>query len=97
MGRVNIIFGRRRIGKTALVKHFLAGKDAIYLMAINKPLPFNLRRFSEEFSKIYKIPGLNFTNFRPKGTGLSPKSFCVSCAFLWLFFLFSFVPSCLRG
>jgi len=64
IGRVNIIFGRRRIGKTALVKQFLAGKDSIYLLAINKPLPFNLRRFSQEFSKRFKIPGLNFSNFR---------------------------------
>jgi len=64
IGRVNIIFGRRRIGKTALVRHFLAGKDAIYLLAINKPLPFNLRRFSQEFSKRFNIPGLNFSNFK---------------------------------
>ncbi len=64
IGRVNIIFGRRRIGKTALVKQFLAGKDSIYLLAINKPLLFNLRRFSQEFSKRFKIPGLNFSNFR---------------------------------
>lgn len=64
IGRLNIIFGRRRIGKTALVKHFLAGKDAIYLLAINKPLPFNLQRFSQEFSERFKIPGLNFSNFK---------------------------------
>jgi AAA+ ATPase superfamily predicted ATPase len=64
IGGVNIVFGRRRVGKTALVKHFLDGKNAVYLLAVNKPLPFNLRRFSEEFSRIYEIPGLNFSNFK---------------------------------
>lgn len=63
-GNINIIFGRRRVGKTALVKHFGENKNAVYLLAINKPLPFNLQRFSEEFSQRFKIPGLNFKNFK---------------------------------
>ena len=62
--RITIIFGRRRVGKTALVKHFARNKPAVYLLAVNKPLIFNLQRFSRQFSEYYRIPGLNFQNFK---------------------------------
>lgn len=61
---ITIIFGRRRVGKTALVRHFAQNKPAVYLLAINKPLNFNLQRFSQAFSERYHIPGLNFSNFK---------------------------------
>jgi AAA+ ATPase superfamily predicted ATPase len=62
--RVTVIFGRRRVGKTALVKKWAADKNTIYLLAINKPLSFNLKRFSEQLSQKFNVPGLHFANFK---------------------------------
>lgn len=62
--RVNVIFGRRRVGKTRVVKEFIKGKKATYLLAINKPLSYNLGRFSEQLSGEFGVPGLNFASFR---------------------------------
>ncbi|MDI6736968.1 MAG: ATP-binding protein [Nanoarchaeota archaeon] len=62
--RVNVIFGRRRVGKTRLVKEFIKRKDALYLLAVNKPLNFNLERFSEQMSERFGIPGLRFATFK---------------------------------
>ncbi|MCP4150794.1 MAG: ATP-binding protein [bacterium] len=62
-GRLHIVFGRRRVGKTALVKHFAAQKNALYLLAVNKPAAYNLQRFAGQLSKRFDIPGLHFPDF----------------------------------
>ncbi len=41
-----VIYGRRRIGKTALINEFLKDKKAIYFTAIEENKEDNLRRFS---------------------------------------------------
>ncbi len=68
LGKVNVIFGRRRVGKTRFVKELLKekikNKEAIYLLAINRDLKTNLKRFSQNISSFYGIPGLNFTSYR---------------------------------
>ena len=40
-----VIYGRRRIGKTALINEFLKDKKAIYFTAIEENKEDNLRRF----------------------------------------------------
>ncbi|MCP4213262.1 MAG: ATP-binding protein, partial [bacterium] len=60
---IQVVFGRRRVGKTALVKHFAAKKNALYFLAVNKPPEFNLQRFARQLSQQYDIPGLHFPQF----------------------------------
>lgn len=41
-----VFYGRRRIGKTTLIRHFLQGKDAIYYMAVEGTAQDNLNGLS---------------------------------------------------
>ncbi|KUE74252.1 hypothetical protein AUQ37_00005, partial [Candidatus Methanomethylophilus sp. 1R26] len=42
-----IIYGRRRVGKTALIDNFLRNKvNSIYFLATEESSPLNLERFS---------------------------------------------------
>ncbi|MCC6039801.1 MAG: ATP-binding protein [Thermofilum sp.] len=62
-GRVALLFGRRRVGKTRLVLEFIRGKRAVYLLAADSTLEYNLRKFSEELSARFGVPGLRFADF----------------------------------
>lgn len=62
-GRVALLFGRRRVGKTRLALEFAKGKRAVYLLAADTTLEYNLRKFSEELSARFGIPGLRFADF----------------------------------
>ncbi len=42
-----VIYGRRRIGKTALINQFIEGKNAIYFMGIESNAKQNLENFSK--------------------------------------------------
>ena len=42
-----VLYGRRRVGKTALINHFIDGKNAIYLMGIESNAKQNLENFSK--------------------------------------------------
>lgn len=42
-----VIYGRRRIGKTALINHFIADKKAIYFMGVESNEKQNLANFSK--------------------------------------------------
>ncbi|MCD8329944.1 MAG: ATP-binding protein, partial [Lachnospiraceae bacterium] len=41
-----VIYGRRRVGKTALINHFLQGKKAIYFMGVESNARQNLENLS---------------------------------------------------
>lgn len=41
-----VIYGRRRVGKTALINHFIDGKKAIYFMGVESNEKQNLENFS---------------------------------------------------
>lgn len=41
------VYGRRRVGKTALLKEFARGKNAVYFAAAMGPLSYNLRRLAD--------------------------------------------------
>lgn len=48
-----VIYGRRRVGKSALINHFIDGKEAIYFMGVESNEKQNLENFSKsiiEFS-----------------------------------------------
>ena len=62
-GKVALLFGRRRVGKTRLVLEFIRGKRAVYLLAADSTLEYNLRKFSEELSARFGVPGLRFADF----------------------------------
>ncbi len=62
-GKVALITGRRRIGKSRLILEFLKKKKAVYLLAADKGVEYNLRKFSSEISKQFNIPGLRFNDF----------------------------------
>ena len=41
-----VIYGRRRVGKTALINHFIDNKEAIYFMGVESNEKQNLENFS---------------------------------------------------
>jgi len=61
--KVCLVFGRRRVGKTRLVKEFAKTERAVYLLTADKPLESNLERFSKVISEIFTVPGLRFSSF----------------------------------
>ncbi len=61
--KVALIYGRRRIGKTTLIKEFIKNKKAIYFLASNRKINYNLNLFSEKISKKLSLPSLKFNNF----------------------------------
>ena len=42
-----VLYGRRRVGKTALISHFIDGKPAIYFMGVESNAKQNLENFSK--------------------------------------------------
>ena len=42
-----VLYGRRRVGKTALINHFIGGKNAIYFMGVESNVKQNLENFSK--------------------------------------------------
>jgi len=50
-----IIYGRRRIGKTELIKQFAKDKNHFYFLARKEPIPMEINRFREKFSKKFNI------------------------------------------
>ena len=59
-----IIYGRRRVGKTALIDNFLRNKvNSIYFLATEESSPLNLERFSSSVSKLLGIPSAMFQDW----------------------------------
>jgi len=50
-----IIYGRRRIGKTELVKRFIRGKQSFYFLARQENMKIEFERFKEKFARKYNI------------------------------------------
>ena len=50
-----IIYGRRRLGKTELVKRFIKDKRAFYFLAKQEKLELEFERFKEKFAKKHNI------------------------------------------
>ena len=58
-----IIYGRRRVGKTELIKEFIKDKDAIYFLADRRGTMLNAHRFMELVSEHFECPYLEPRNF----------------------------------
>ncbi|WP_042700584.1 ATP-binding protein [Thermococcus sp. PK] len=50
-----IIYGRRRIGKTELVKQFINGKKAFYFLAKKEPMELELERLIKAFNRKFNV------------------------------------------
>ena len=46
-----VIYGRRRVGKTTLIKEFIKDKSALYFLASEENEPVSMKRFVEELSE----------------------------------------------
>ena len=46
-----VVYGRRRVGKTWLVKKFLEGKRGVYIHALRQPMGVELERLAEALSR----------------------------------------------
>ncbi|WP_400237381.1 ATP-binding protein [Methanomethylophilus alvi] len=59
-----IIYGRRRVGKTALIDNFLRDKtNSMYFLATEESVVLNLERFSSSVSGFLGIPGARFSDW----------------------------------
>jgi len=61
---VLILYGRRRVGKTELVKRFIRGKKAVYFLADRDGLESNARRFYREAAEVLNLPEVEVRDFR---------------------------------
>jgi len=61
--QVIIIYGRRRVGKTELIKHFIEGKDNIYFLADQRGTEKNLERFTHAIQTRFSLPPLKAESF----------------------------------
>lgn len=59
-----VVYGRRRIGKTELIKEFMKDKRRIYFLCSNRKIQYNLKRFSEKISEYLQIPKVSFESFQ---------------------------------
>ncbi len=55
-----VIYGRRRVGKTELIKEFIGGKHALYFSAEKGNIETNLERFIERIAQITNQQGISF-------------------------------------
>lgn len=69
-----VIYGRRRVGKTEIIKRFIEGKRAIYFLCSERKIPYNLKKFSEKVCEFVKIPIVTFKNFQDAFDVLISKS-----------------------
>lgn len=58
------VYGRRRIGKTTLIKEFLSKHDGIYYLCSTIGTPKNLEYFSRKLSEKLEMPQFKVESFR---------------------------------
>ncbi len=59
-----IIYGRRRVGKTDLIKKFCKNKKSIYYLCSKRKMQYNLKKFSEKVCDFIGIPPVVFGSFQ---------------------------------
>lgn len=67
-GSFVVLYGRRRVGKTALIKRFIEGKRALYFLCSLEDSAVNLRRFAQQAATFINSPLLasaSFDDWRP--------------------------------
>src|SRR3989344_2075537 len=58
-----VIYGRRRVGKTELVKQFIKDKKNIYFLADKRGTEFNINRFKDKISEFLDEPRVELDTF----------------------------------
>lgn len=53
-----VIYGKRRVGKSELIKRFISGKNAIYLLATQEVEKELLEAFSKEIARYFNDEAL---------------------------------------
>ena len=53
-----VIYGRRRVGKTALINEFIGDKKAIYFMGVESNAKQNLENFSKSIMEFAMMSGI---------------------------------------
>ena len=51
-----VLYGRRRVGKTALIDEFVKDKDVLYFTALEQSNKLNLRDFTQTVVKFFSLP-----------------------------------------
>lgn len=67
-GSFVVVYGRRRVGKTRLIKQFIHGKKALYFLASKENDALNRQRFAQMVSEFAGMPELaesRFLDWRP--------------------------------
>ena len=59
---MGVVWGRRRVGKSMLLRHWVRGKQAVFHVARNRPERDELRSLSEEVSSIASLPRRSLTD-----------------------------------
>ncbi len=60
--RFVVVYGRRRVGKTELLKKFVENKDSLYFLCSLRGIDKNVERFSEKIGEKYGF-SVKFSNF----------------------------------
>ncbi len=63
-----VLYGRRRVGKTTLIKEFVKGKHALYFLASQEAEALNIRRFAADVADYVGQPLIRegtFSDWRP--------------------------------
>lgn len=58
-----VIYGRRRVGKTTLIKEFLKGKNSFYFLATKEIESQSMKRFANVISRVTKNPTIGNATF----------------------------------
>ena len=58
-----VIYGRRRVGKTALLKKVIENRKALYFLCARRNIRYNLRKFSYKVCEFLNIPKVEFKSF----------------------------------
>jgi len=58
-----VVYGRRRVGKTVLLKQFVTGKGHVYFLADLRPEAEQLRYFTQQLYQVTKEPMLALESF----------------------------------
>ena len=61
--KVIILYGRRRVGKTEIIKTFLKGKDSLYFLADKRGTELNAQRFAREAAQYFQDVPPDVHNF----------------------------------
>lgn len=61
-----VVYGRRRVGKTRLIREYIADKPAVYFMALEADEATNLASFSRAFSQFQASTGTGLAGSRAR-------------------------------